>query len=52
VRKSGGMNQNIEGRSTYHQILAEFAGLEESYVIHHSDNMLGGGSEIARLQRF
>jgi len=52
VRQSGYTNQKLEWKSTYRDMLAECAGMLASYIIHHSDTVYGGGSEIQRPWRF
>jgi len=52
VRKLGYINPKLAYKSTYRELPAESAGMCAGYVIHHSDNMYGGGSQIERPRKF
>ena len=52
MRKSGYINQKLARISTYRELPAASARMLTGYVIHYSDNVCGGGSEIERPRRF
>jgi hypothetical protein len=52
VNKSGYIIPKSDKKSTYRKLPAGSAGMRAGYVIHHSDNLEGGGSEIERPQSF
>jgi len=52
VRKSGYTDQKLAQKSPYSELPAESAGMLAGYLIHHSDNMYSGGSEIEKPRRF
>jgi hypothetical protein len=48
VRKSGYINQKLVETSTYSELPRKSTGMHAAYIIHHSDIMYDGGSEIER----
>jgi len=50
--KSGCTDQNLASKLTCHELPGESTGMHAGYIIHQSDNMSGGGSEIQLPRRF